>query len=140
MSIEIEKSPVSILPMAVIVGLCIGGLIGISKDLCTGSLVGCFAIMVGQSFADAIDRRNLPVDAELCAKAAVDRFRAENPDTRIVSVAVRDTNEERFIISVRYDGPHIQAIPTARTYYAVRRTDQAVTLEDRRMWWPKGLK
>src|SRR5437868_8310187 len=115
MSIEIEKPSLSISLVAVFVGLCLAALLGISKDLCTGSLLGCFAFMVVQSFSDSLDRRHLPSDAELCAKAAVDRFGDENPDARTVRVAVRDTNEEGYIISVRYEGPGKSYwMPTAR--------------------------
>jgi hypothetical protein len=130
MKIQIENPSMHISVVSMIVGLCIGGLFFLSTDLCWGLLVGYFGMFAAQAILDSINKPSLPEDLETCAKAALDRFRVEYPGRRIEGVGLRDTNEERLIISVR----HGYTMPDFRSYYAVRRSDHAVTKEDRRKW------
>lgn len=130
MKIEIENPSMHISVIALIIGLCIGGLFFLSKDLCWGLLVGYFGMFAAQAILGSINKPSLPEDLETCARAALDRFPVEYPSRRIDGVSLRDTNDERLIISVR----HGYTMPDVRTYYAVRRSDQTVTEEDRRKW------
>ena len=141
MKLEIEKPSVfSPSVLALIASLCVGSVLFISNGLGIG-LIGFYGtFIVVQGISDVINTALLPSAARIYAEAALRHFKLEYPDAKIINLAVRDMNEERLIISVRYERPGIYSHPTPRVYYAVGRSDQTVTTEEIRRWWPKGLK
>src|SRR5258707_14205146 len=106
MKLEIEKPSVfSPSVLALIASLCVGSVLFISNGLGIG-LIGFYGTFILiQGITDVINTVLLPSVARICAAAALRHFKIEYPDAKIINLAVRDMNEERLIISVRYKRP-----------------------------------
>jgi hypothetical protein len=141
MRIEIENdNTFSPSPVALIVSVVLGISLVVLDDLCTGVWGFYATFLVVQVLVDRVPKTPLPADARPCAEAALSRFHDDYPEARVRSVALRDADAERLIMSIRYERPRLSSLPTARTYYAVRRGDRIVTPEEISQWWPRGLK
>lgn len=89
-----------------------------------------------------VESWRIPREARQLAEAAVTAFKESYPDYQVTSVALRATEPERYIYSIRYDLPSgCRSTPQARRYFAVARdtfarVDELETTE----WWPRGTK
>jgi hypothetical protein len=135
--IEKKKPSIALSPLAVIGGLCAGGLLVASNNVFVGAFVACFVTIMLHVILTLTAPPSTLTEKAICANLAREHFRAEYPDERIQGVELRHTSQEQFIFSVYYEG---MGRPSPRMYFAVSRSDHSVNVEDLRTWWPRALK
>lgn len=120
--------------------------IGITAFFFSGWLLAIFLGFVVPSslivLLEYVESWRIPPDARQSAELAVTAFEQSYPDYHISSVALRATESDRYIYSIRYVLPSgCRSTPQARRYFAVSRdalakVDELETID----WWPSGLK
>lgn len=131
--------------LAMVVAVIVGGAAAIPVWRHTGFWSGLLAFYAagtcGMLVYGFVRMLLLPTKARTTAKRVRNWFGEQFPNLRILSVAVRAIEPERYVIAVRYEAPQTRSYPTARRYFAVSGAggDDVVELphED---WWPRGLK
>ena len=136
--VEIERDNVLSWRAVVIGWLGIG--IGWYLADCFGSFIGLLAsVPVGLAVESVFHRSHrieVPEDAESCIDAAVVFAKSLPVEGDVKCAALRAVQDDALIVAVY----HGRGCPQPRSYFRVQRADLVVTAEDRRTWWPRGLK
>ena len=105
-------------------------------------LAGLSTVGILSMLVEVVSSWRIPKDTRRAAETAVAAFKSLYPDCKLASVALRAVEENRFVYSLRYDGPrNIRSTPQARRYFAVSRDDDSNVVElENWDWWPRGLK
>jgi hypothetical protein len=135
--VDVEEESGAWAAIAGVLGLVIGVVVWWYRVL----LSGVFALLVIWLVAILVNliwfQILLPRDARRAAKNVRSWFRAQFPEERVESVAVRAVDPERYVIVIR----HGFGFPTPRSYFAIARPElEAIAELPASEWWPRGLK
>jgi hypothetical protein len=123
-------------------GWGIGIAVFFMSDWVTAIFAGLIAVAITSLLVGLVASWHIPAEARHAADRAVDAFNKLYPNCKLASVALRSIEENRYVYSIRYDGPdNVRSKPQARRYFAVSRDSEPLVDElDKSDWWPRGLK